>query len=58
MVDESNVDSDQVPLEMSGSHPKLGHRDRARAKSWIELSHTKPVSLPYGISVFTQGDKV
>ena len=44
MVDKSNVDNDQAPLEMSDSNPNLGHIDRAKAKSWIELSHTKPVS--------------
>jgi hypothetical protein len=55
MVDKSNVDNDQAPLEMSDSNPNLGHIDRAKAKSWIELSHTKPVSLPYRISMFTQG---
>lgn len=42
MVDESNVDDEQVLLEMSCSHPQLAHIDRAKAKSWIELSHTKP----------------
>lgn len=54
-----NGGRDQVPLEMSGSHPKLGHRDRAKAKSWVELSHTKPVSLYLMESPCShKGDKV